>query len=551
MIAAPKRSSASAWGAALLAGLFGILGPITSLAAQDVGAVDAPDTPMWLRAWSPLLWTAELPRTLPTSAAVLSEALLRSAPRVGLFWTAGNPGAVATDVHDSFSLYAVGGGSEEGEYRRPLDPGDVGQRHGAALAWRPFGERGAAIGSVRVTGSELRRALSDYDLAYPGSPYVVMDTAASDLGRTEVQLEGAAGWQVGRLGFGVALGYRAHHTRTVEAPVPRSLSVADPGAGVGLTWKLSPAFTLGIHGRWRSHAERVSLYSLAASSRVYRLQGYFEPPPQDLTGGFYSRRLEREGYAGAVSAGGTAAGVTWTAFLESGTQEERQFSAQGVTPDVDTWCSDALTFGGAVARPLSIRNGQLSLSGRYTRLSGGAGRGDLPDTVTFLSEERVFHGDGELRLDTSERTRLVASFAVRYEDRDRTDQLAHVGSHVSSWTTGFGLAAVFRLDARLQVSPTVANTWYGASGVIPDASKTGKAFSRYVAPEMALSASDAGVRMAGLTVLWSIRDGAGVWGGMRYLSLSPSREAVSLPFQPQGTRMRWAVDLGMVVHPPT
>ena len=544
-----RRRSAGAWGAAMLAGLFGVLGPIADLAGQDVGAIDVPDAPTWLRPWSPLLWTAELPRTLPSKVLALPDALLSPSPRVGLFWTAGNPGAVAADIQDSFSLYAAGGGGEEGEYRRPLDPAEMTERHGASLAWRPFGERGAAIGSVRVTSSELRGAMSDYDLAYPGSPYVVMDTAASDLGRTDVQLEGAGGWQIGRLGFGVALGYRAHRTRTVAAPVPRSLSVADPGAGAGLTWSVSPGLTLGVHGRWRSHVERVSLYTVAAPSRVYRLQGYFEPPPQDLAGGFYSRRLEREGYAGTVSAGGSLAGLTWTAFVESGTQEERQFPAQDVTPDVDTWRSDALTFGGAIVRPLRSRNGQLSLSGRYTSLSGDAGRGDLPDTVTFVGDERVFHGGGELRLDAGASVRLVGSFVVRYEDRARTDQLAHVGSTMRSWTNGFGLAAVFRPSARLQVSPAVANTWYGAGGGIPDPLKMGKAFGRYVAPEMAVAVSDAGVRAAALTTLWSIRNGTGIWGTVRYVSLSPSGEAISLPFQPDGSRTRWSIELGVRVVP--
>jgi hypothetical protein len=377
-----------------------------------------------------------------------------------------------------------------------------------------------------------------------------MDTAASDLGRTEVQLEGAGGWQVGRLGFGLALGYRAHQTRTAAAPVPRSLSVADPGAGVGLSWRLSPALTLGVHGRWRSHVERVALYTVAASSRVYRLQGYFEPPPQDLAGGFYTRRLEREGYAGVVSAGGTAAGLTWTAFAERGTQEERQFPAQDATPDVDTWRSDAVTLGAAVVRPLAIRNGELSLTGRYTSLSGDAGRGDLPDTVTFVGDERIFHGVGELSLDASEEVRPVGSFVIRYEDRARTDQLAHVGSSVRSWTTGFGLAAVLRPSARLQLSPAVANTWYGAGGGIPDPLKMGKAFGRYVAPEMAVDASDASVHAAGLTALWSVRDATGVWGSVRYVSLSPSGEAVSLPFQPEGSRTRWTAEVGMSVHPP-
>ncbi|MFO8174097.1 MAG: hypothetical protein R6T96_07410 [Longimicrobiales bacterium] len=537
------------WMVAVLVGLLlGSLNPPAGLAAQDTGSIETLSEPGWARAWTPLQWTAELPRVLPDGAVALPDLLLWPAPRAGLFWTAGNPAALPADVEDRFSTFSVGTGGEEGEYRRPLDPEEISRIHGEAMGWRPFGGSGAAIGRVRVRRSEFRGALSDYDLSYPGSPYVVMDTAGSDLGRTEVELEGAGGWELGPVGFGIALGYRAHQTRTLEAPVPRSLSSADPGASVGLTWRASPSLTLGVHGRWRNHAERVTLFTVAASSRVYRLQGYFEPPPQDLGSGGYSRRVEREGYAGGVSAGGTVFGATWAAFAEVGTQDERQLPSSNPNLAADTWASDALTVGASAARALPVRNGQVSLITRMTTLSGDGGRGDLPDTVSFVADERVFQAEGELSLDASETVRLGGRVVLRYEDRDRSDQLARVGSGVESWTTWIGVAALFRPTRRLSVSASVANGWYGAGGPIPDPTQMGRAYRRYIAPELALGASDAAAQVGSVTARWSVSEAVGIWARALMDRFSPSGQVVSLQSLPEGHRNRWSVSTGVSVR---
>lgn len=525
----------------------GLLCAPVGLAAQDLGSGELSDRPVWLRAWSPMHSTAGLARGLPDGLAVLPEPLLWPGARAGLFWTAGNPGALALELDDHFSLYAVGLSEVDGEYRRPLDPAAVRGPSAHASAWRPFGTTGAAIGRVRVASVEMTRALSDYDLPYGGSPYVVMDTAASDLGRAVVELEGAAAWRTGRLGFGLAMGYRAHHTRTREAPVPRTLSAADPAVSLGLAWALSPRLRVGVHGRWRQHAERVTMYNVAATTRVYRLQGFFEPPPQDLASGYYQRRLEREGYAGGVSAGGTALGADWAAFVEAGTQDERQHAAGFANPDADTWDTDALTLGASLIRPFSPRNASLSLTLRYTDLSGTAHRGDLQDTTTYVADEAVFHGEGELALDASETVRLVGRMVVRQEDRTRDDYLAHVRSQVRSWSTALGMAAVVRASARLSVAAAAGETWYGPGGTIPDPGAMGTAYGLYVAPEMALAASDAASLGASLTATWRLREAVALWTALRYSSLSDVEQSVSLASLPEGDRTAYALVVGLRV----
>jgi hypothetical protein len=317
---------------------------------------------------------------------------------------------------------------------------------------------------------------------------------------------------------------------------------------VGLTWRVSPTLSLGVHGRWRNHAERVTLYTVAASSRVYRLQGYYEPPPQDLGSGGYTRRVEREGYAGGVSAGGTALGARWAAFAEVGTQDERQLPSGNPNLAADTWASDAFTVGMSAARALPFRNVHLSLIARLTTLSGDGARGDLPDTVTFVADERVFQAEGEVSLDASETVRLGGRLVLRHEDRDRSDQLARVGSGVESWTTWIGLAALFRPTRRLSVAVALANGWYGAGGPIPDPTEMGQAYRRYVAPALALGASDAVARVGSVTALWSLKEEVGIWARAQVDRFSPSDQVVSLQSLPEGQRNQWSVSTGVSVR---
>jgi hypothetical protein len=522
------------------------LGAGAPLAAQDLGSRPT-DVPAWLQAWSPLLWTADLPRILPSAAPSLPDPLLWGLPRTGQFWSAGNPAALRFELDDNFSAYRGIQAQESGGYRRPLDPQRSSDAGLSAVAWRPFGERGAAIGRVRVAHIGLDTARSDYDLAYPGSPYVVMDTAGSSLGRTDASLEGAAGWRAGPLGFGVALGYRAQQTRTEAAPVPRVLSAADPGAALGLVWRLSPRVRLGVHGRWRAHAERVLLYSVAAPSRVYWLQGYYEARPQDIAGGWYQRRLERDGLSLNLSAAGELAGAGWTAFLERGDQEERQAPLGQNKPKWDTWNTDAWTVGAALRRAPAAARVQLVISGRYTALSGQARRGDLPDTVTFLGDESVLDAAADLRFEATAKIQAQARLTLRYENRTRRDQIAGLRSERQSWTMGLGLAAAWRPAPSFAIAAGAAFATYGAGGAIPDPTSLGVAYRTYVAPELSLDATDARAWAASFSLLWSVLPSGSLWARVQPASL----EAVSgtlLPLLPSGDRTGWTLETGVIVR---
>lgn len=516
------------------------------LAAQDLGS--APDIdPAWTRGWSPLNWTAELPRTLPGAAGALPDALHWPVPRVGLLWSAGNPGALPLELDDAFSSFRATMDRADGDYRRPLDAGRITDAALRANAWGTFGGSGAAIGRARVSRLNLERALSDFDLAYPGSPYVVMDTAGSELGRTDALLEGSLGWRLGTVGFGVALGYRAQATRTEAAPVPRVLSAADPGASVGMAWAPSRLIRVGVHGRWRAHAERVLLYSVAAPSRVYWLQGYFEARPQDVASGYYQRRMERDGVALNLSLGGEAIGATWAAFVERGSQEERQHPPGENDPDSDTWDSDGWTVGAALSREFPSLNALVVLSGRYTAVSGAARRGDLPDTVTFLADESVFDGAADVIVQPTAALRLLARVTLRREERARLDQLAWLRSDLESWTTGGGVGVEYHVLRSLAFGVAGALFSYGAGGAIPDPADLGVAYRTYVAPEMSLAATDASGWAGSLSLRWAALSSASVWARAQRASLSGSG-GVQLPLGPSGERTGWSVEVGIVVR---
>jgi hypothetical protein len=316
---------------------------------------------------------------------------------------------------------------------------------------------------------------------------------------------------------------------------------------VGAVWNPSRRLRVGLHTRWRGHAERVLLYSVAAASRVYWLQGYFEARPQDIAAGYYQRRMERDGTALAFSAAGEAIGGTWTAFVERGEQEERQHPPGRNDPDSDTWTSDAWTAGAAVQRAFGSAI-HVVVSGRYSRLSGQARRGDLPDTVTFVSDESVLDLAADVDIAPMSALRLLARLTFRSENRDRRDQIARLRSDLEGWTTGFGVAVAYRPFPSLALGAGGAIARYGAGGAIPDAADTGPAYSRYVAPELSLAASDATSWAASGSVLWSLLPAASLWARVRGTSLSGSDTAFQLPLVPDGKRTGWYIEVGVVLR---
>jgi len=90
--------------------------------AQSSGLDPERDLPVWMRSWSPLVAAADLPRQLPGAGTSAMPSLF-GPPRVGPFWTAGNPAGLVGDLSDSRSDFILTRSRQTGDYRRPLDPG--------------------------------------------------------------------------------------------------------------------------------------------------------------------------------------------------------------------------------------------------------------------------------------------------------------------------------------------------------------------------------------------------------------------------------------------
>jgi hypothetical protein len=190
---------------------------------------------------------------------------------------------------------------------------------------------------------------------------------------------------------------------------------------------------------------------------------------------------------------------------------------------------------------------QIAISGRYTTLSGQARRGDLPDTVTFLGDESVFDGAADVRVRAVPAVHLQARLTLRYEDRDRRDQIAGLRSALQAWTTGLGLAAAWRPVPSLALAGGAAFANYDARGAIPNPADLGVAYRTYVGPELALEATDARAWAASLSLSWSVSPSGSLWARVQPASLQAAG-ATRLPLLPDGDRTGWTLETGVIVR---
>ena len=167
-----------------------LLGAVPA-SAQSLGLTPESGRPSWLEAWSSLATRADLPRRLAHVDAV-PGALLLPAPRVGLFWTAGNPAALRAELNDTRTDFRFAAAHESGSFRRPLDPGGRSIQQAGGSGWTPVDRRLALTGRAEVNEERFDPGTSaDVQEPYPTSPFVTLDTSATAMRRTSARLEGA------------------------------------------------------------------------------------------------------------------------------------------------------------------------------------------------------------------------------------------------------------------------------------------------------------------------------------------------------------------------
>ena len=517
------------------------------IAAQSLGLDPDHDLPSWMQNWSSLN-SEGLSRRLP-SAGRATSAQLYGAPRIGTFWTAGNPAGLVEGIRDARSDFSAAWSRQSGSYRRPLDPGAARLLQGSAQAWRGFSPNFSLLGRVSFDQERLDPgSRSDFAEAYQSSPFVTTDTSGSSTRRTRAVLEGALGWQRGLWSLGITAGYAASdHVSLVSALVRRDRS-AMPGIVAGIAKRLGKV-RLGGYGRVRHRAETVSLYERLGDTRVYELTGYREAPAIDLSSSnSYYRRMEETVSSLGVSLSGVTADMRWVGFIETEDQSQELTRQARNDPAEDRWKESGWKAGGALQRPLSSKL-LLTLQVHALSLSG---HGDVAlDSmgVIFGADESEFGAEGELRLLGNGIWTGVLSLGFVHQSRVRNDSTARLGTSVSSATPSVGVELGHRLGARLFAALDGEVAFYGPTSTLSNPANRGPVYQYYVAPEYALYSNRANPVALALLLRFRISAGTKLWTSARVERLS-SAEHTPIAFSPGGNRSATSMGIGVTVQRP-
>jgi len=530
----------------LLVAIFGLV-PATASAQIDV--TQEGGRPSWAGAWSPTAPIADLARQPLSNVLSISSLLLSPAPRVGLLWTVGTPGALAWEVADERAEFSVAKDDRSGAFRRPLDPGKISNVIGSGSAWGRLGERGAGIGRIAVDRAQFDDGVfSNVLRPYSTEPYAILDTLGHATSGTIVVLEGAGGWKMGRVGFGIGLGYRSREVRTVASAVPRIHTVAAPGITAGLNYEvLSGKLGIGVFTRWQQSAEALRIYSVAAASRVYQLSGYDEPVRTDLTATWFSQRFERNAWAHGVALGGETSGISWTLFTQREQNAAFNFNTTYGDENADRWDADGWTGGAAVQTHLSNDRLLATAHACYTTLSGEARHYEL-EGVPFIADESRFSIVGEVQLLPGTSWEFSAEVGVTRDERRRTDGLAEVYTDLRIWRPVAAFEVARWLGGSVALSAAGILAEHNPAGSIPLKTQMGAAYGNWIAPELALEASEARGKAGALTFLWQARPATAFWIQARHATVTPAqRGAGSIFDRPDGERTGWRLAMGVAL----
>ena len=532
-------------------GVIGVLWYAVPLASQTLGAPAAPggaETPAWLTSWSPLALSADLPRELPGAGVSLPSLLTLPAPRVGSFWTAGNPASLPWDARDSYAQIRLMSRNQSGDYRRPLDAGNDSRLGATAFGWTDLGANGAVIG--RVVADRLNQdngAHANVVLPHSSNPFVVLDTIGDALSGMVVRAEGAGGWRLGNLGIGLGLGYDGREVRTVASPAPRQYRVSAAGATGGLNYALmSDLIEIGIFGRWEQLVQTTNVASRAADTRLYLITGYFNPLRIDLNGGTYHRHSERTAKSLGASLAGRVGVVKWAAHAQRNDLSERQSVLREDEPPEDRWDADGWSGGIAATAVLGDSLLLATVSGSYSSANGEARRWDL-DEVNFAAEESEWYVGGELRLLPRRGWTAALRLGTSRQSRRRWDLLARVGSDIKSWMPAVSVEVARSLPGGFAVSLGGGYTRHTPWGGIPTPGEMDPAYQNWIAPELALYLNDASTVVGSATLLWAASTEISIWARGTLASLSGDGWANLPPMLPEGSRSRNSIAIGFTL----
>ncbi|PYP55242.1 MAG: hypothetical protein DMD40_13945 [Gemmatimonadetes bacterium] len=511
-------------------------------AVSQVAGGSSQNQPSWVVMWSPLETRADLPRRLPFVGG--ASGLLLLPPRVGLFWTAGNPAALQHELSDTLTDFGMTLAHESGSLRRPLDPGAASQRRASAIGWMPLSERVAVLGSVGLAQETFDPGShADVVEAYPTSPFVTLDTSTSATRNTGARLEGAVSTQFGTWGLGLALGYDALERETINAGLVRRSRRAVPAATLGVTKQIG-TIRLGAYARWQGSAESVYLIERAGEGLVIQLEGLREVQPLEILS-FYYRRIEET----TPTLGWSLGGKSWTLYAERTWLRQRLTRQEADNPAADKWNADAWSAGGAYQHALGPR-ALLTVDLRYTTLRGD---GDLAldsSGVIFRATERAIVGSAEIRvLPDSSRLALAIGLQVRLEHRLRDALTVPIAAEVTGLTNSVTVQLGRQLSTRLFGTATLGTASYSANSRYPAPYALGSIYRTYELPEYDLASRPAHPLLGAIGLRWTASPRTSLWLTAAGQHVSPSKEGLTASFGPSGSRSFVDLSVGVKLAP--
>lgn len=523
-------------------------GTLTAQSLDPSLVPDRYDRPAWTQQWSPLIPFGQLARRPPSAPGRLGL-LLYPDPRIGLFWTAANPAALAFEIGAGRTEFMASLAREHGDFRRPLDPKRVTERGLAAHSWTPLGNKAGVIGQLVLDERLFDGTRADQLDPHGSAPFAVSDTGASNLRSTKARLEAAGGWRIGSWALGLSGGLEAVTLRTRRDRVPTIDRAARPGAAVGVARRFGLGdLVVGVHGRWQRDVETVFLGDAPFGGIVHRIDGFTEPIATDLTppAGF-SRRIERHSLAGGVGFAVTMFDMRWVAFGERTRYDDEQ-AVDARSRILDDWSATGLGLGAALQRAITDR-ALVTLNVRWRDIDGRARKPDLPGNV-FVADEQAWSANLDARFhELPGGWSLATAISFQREKRRRRDAIAEVLADIRSSNFGVNLEIARQFSNSLGLSAAYARSFYTAEGTIPQPQALGPLFGELIAPELALYLTDTQPEAARFAVQWQSNPSTAIVVQARYETLAPSDNAASrLSFAPGGDRSGWRLRFGVILQ---
>lgn len=500
--------------------------------------------PGWVTAWGPLARQNADHRVLPFVPA-LPGLLDAPPPRVGHFWSAANPAALAYEASDSWGTIRLRKGSEHGTHRRPLDAADYGIQQFSGLRWQPLGARSAVAGQV-VADETTSRVSSHSPLLvrHSPSPFVVADGMTTPMRHIRVRVEGAYGWRAGPWGFGGALGLEVSDDRTSESRTPRLGRTSAPAVTLGLFRRLGSSLAGSVHGRWISAHENTRIVVRRGTQVVVReLDGFGEPKPLRVIGSnIFSRNVGRARGAVGATLSGRAGAWQWVAQGEREDIGHKHESSRLSVDPPDRWEAGSWRAG----LDLMGHVGPLRalVSGRYTTLGGDAFRRDLVGQgAIFRVRQRALLGLVDLRMPSPDSTWMAAvQVSFRREERLRHDFLIGAASDLGFQHPGASVEIARSLSGHTSVSVGGGTTGYEPAGTVPAAGVHGDVDPVLVAPELAIYSGRARAYTATAAIRVRLGDGPALVARGRFHRLAP----VGRQAEPGVRRSWWTMSVSAI-----